>query len=226
MEKTSKLKEYKKLNESKYNKKQKISIINITTFFFILLCISIVVNVWQFTNFVGFLNFWDVFFIDKDVKFQWAGITAVIAIISLSTTVLITVNKNKADLVSKSRIEWLQNAKELTSKYLSAFYKHQYEAISYYELKSNKSKNTELINEKFKAMNEAMEEILSINFLLIINFSENLDHEEILNCIGDVKNYALDIKQMYDEKIPINMIVAENLVKSSRAYYKREWNKA
>ena len=51
------------------------------------------------------------FFISSDGKFNWIGITSVLEIITLSFNAWDRRRQFKADLVSKSRITWIQNVR-------------------------------------------------------------------------------------------------------------------
>ena len=61
-------------------------------------------------------------FFNKDDEFQWIGVTAIIAIFSFLFTAINNSKKNRQDLVSKSRIEWIQKVREDTAEYISGFY--------------------------------------------------------------------------------------------------------
>lgn len=209
-------KEIEKLTKSIYNEEKK-NISKAVIKLSILLAMSILTNILQWTKSGNYLRILDFLFINNEGRFEWGGLTSILAIVSLIGTFIITLNKNKADLISKSRIEWLQATKKLTSEYISSYYlvrgyiKKHSEAKSKYEKDEIYTKQLEafdILNEKF--------------ILLKINFNDNEDHKEIIKCIDDIKRYAL---KRYDSKNDWT-IAAQNLAISSSAYFKREWNKA
>lgn len=52
-----------------------------------------------------------ILFFNKDNEFQWVGVTAIVGVITFLLTYILTLRKNKADLVSQSRTEWIQDVK-------------------------------------------------------------------------------------------------------------------
>lgn len=54
--------------------------------------------------------------------FQWGGITAIIAIITFGYTAYNTQRKNKMDLVSKARIKWLAETREIIAEFTTEVY--------------------------------------------------------------------------------------------------------
>lgn len=54
--------------------------------------------------------------------FQWGGITAIIAIVTFGYTAYNTQRKNKMDLVSKARIEWLAETRGIIAEFTTEVY--------------------------------------------------------------------------------------------------------
>ena len=110
------------IKQSTYIKPEKKKIwehiFNVRNLLLLLLLFSIGGNLFQFFLRHEFDNIVKILFINKDNEFQWAGVTALIAIISLLATAITTIRKNRADLVSKSRIDWIQKVKAIIAEYL------------------------------------------------------------------------------------------------------------
>lgn len=55
----------------------------------------------------------------KNIDYTWV-VTTLLAIATFIWTVIYNVKKYKADLISKTRIEWLKEIRELYGKYIEA----------------------------------------------------------------------------------------------------------
>lgn len=224
---------YAKVNEDKYSLKIILLSILLTT--------SLTVNLLQYINHTGFFEFLGIIFLDKNGKFEWAGVTAIITVLSVSFTVIVTVSKNKADLVSKSRIEWLQKVKALMSKYLAEvhYYPDAYFRMRRLEDKLEaeklltKAPNLQNVKGKYEKQQEVVDELLrsieETQYLLLMNLSDNIDNQQINKCITDCTEWVNNMEVRY-EKNPKDFIWKDvpvtNLMKVSRDYFKREWSKA
>lgn len=216
-ENINKDKEIKKLTKSIYSEEKK-NISKAVIALSILLAISISANFLLWTKLWNYQRILEFLFINKDGRFEWGGLTSMLAIVSLIGTFIITLNKNKADLISKSRIEWLQETKKLTSEYISSFY-----SVRRCIKKRSKAKTKEEADEIYTKQVEAFN-IMNEKFILLkINFIDNEDHKEIIKCIDDIKKY---VNKRYELKNDRTAIAARNLAISSSAYFKREWDKA
>lgn len=158
------------------------------------------------------------FFFDEKGHFQWLGLTSVTAIVSLVLTNYMTAKKNRSDLVSKSRIEWIQKNKEIMSLYL--------QEVKYYPYLLDALKNN-------KATRQQLDDLvinIEVNYnLLLMNFSDNKDNAQINTCIKDcfifVQCYEV-FWESNDTDQAQNIWPIENLSTVSRDYFKREWEKA
>ncbi|MDV0431375.1 hypothetical protein RXV91_10895 [Lactiplantibacillus sp. DA1] len=65
------------------------------------------------------------FFVDHYGKFNWIGITSILAIATLIFNTLDRRRQFKADLISQSRITWIENVRKATAKYLGTLYAYQ-----------------------------------------------------------------------------------------------------
>lgn len=158
------------------------------------------------------------FFFDEKGHFQWLGLTSVTAIVSLVLTNYMTAKKNKSDLVSKSRIEWIQKNKETMSLYLRG--------VKHYPYLFKESKKG---NATSKEVTDLALEIEVNYYLLLMNFSDNEDNKQINTCIGDCALYVNCVKYFWQigEKEQLeNVLPVENLSTVSRDYFKREWERA
>ncbi|YP_003084358.1 hypothetical protein phig1ep40 [Lactobacillus phage phig1e] len=64
-------------------------------------------------------------FVDHYGKFNWIGITSILAIATLTFNAWDRRRQFKADLISKSRITWIENVRKATAKYLGTLYAYQ-----------------------------------------------------------------------------------------------------
>lgn len=88
----------KKLNEYLKNK-------------YLITFLIIIIGIQFYFNMKGSTFPWEIFY-NKDGDFQWLAVTAISAMFTFFCTTIIALRKNKADLVAKSRIEWIQEAKK------------------------------------------------------------------------------------------------------------------
>lgn len=216
-----------KIEESAYDKpekkKLKEKIFNERTLILFLLLFSILFNFIQFFSRHKFDNVVKILFINKNNEFQWAGVTALIAIISFLATAITTIRKNRADLVSKSRIDWIQKVKAIMAEYLRDVHYYPYLYILYKEASDDVSSN--LKNE----LNKLSKKIEENQYLLLMNLSDNEDNKEINTCIVDCVNWINKMDEQWKSnklKFENKDTVVTNLTKVSRAYFKREWDKA
>lgn len=109
---------------------KKGSIEKIATVIWYGLCVSLVmiatiIGLIDWVNIFGLGHIWwnarffNHFFVDGDNKFNWIGLTSVLAVISLTFTAWDSRRKLRADLVSKSRIKWMDSLKDSLSSYCS-----------------------------------------------------------------------------------------------------------
>lgn len=179
-------------------------------------------------------------------EFQWASIAAIVALIGSLTSIIFStlgyfnskrsliIQKNMdqkkidADIISKSRMHWIDNSKSITSQFitdalmLGAQYKMFIEKIKQYnilkkhieiEVKEKKKVEARRDLKKFdKEMIERVDKInnslndVSKNHLLIkLNFSNNFEHEQILNLVTTMYERLRKVSlngwvQYYDDK--------------------------
>lgn len=177
-------------------------------------------------------------FITEKNKFNWIGITSVLAIISLTVTSWDSRRKLKADLVSKSRIKWLETVRPLVAEFTtkSTYYIFVLSSkMSKYDenLAKADSKGTEELNARRVEL-----QLLYNKILLNTSNDSSNDNKLLLEPLKIVKN-ELDVgkvgkrldqmrksKDAADkENAELNKKI-ENLVESSRIYFKKEWEKA
>lgn len=170
-------------------------------------------------------------FLNKDNEFQWLAGTAIAAILTFLFTSINTVKKNKADLVAKSRIEWIKEVKRIMSIFLTD--------VHYYPFLYEKLQNITVEHSKYdeleKEVNELTLKIEENQNLLLLHLSDNDDNKQINDCITACGKWIMDMPNRWNiltsggfvpgafdyENTPI-----ENLLLVSRDYFKREWNKS
>ncbi|MCH4169405.1 MAG: hypothetical protein LKF42_09130 [Streptococcaceae bacterium] len=217
--------EVEEIKESKYaESKFKINRPNMVILLLILLLASLAMNITQVVNQIGLSKFVNIVFINNDEKLEWAGITSVVAIISLVSTIIITVRKNRQDLVSKSRIEWLQVNKKIMAQYLKDvnYYPYFFQKIKIL-LEENNTLTFEI------ELEDLQKKIQENHYLLLMNLSDNPDNKQINTCITDCVKWINNMETRYNlqkNHFKYTNEPVTNLLKVSRDYYKREWDKA
>lgn len=183
----------------------------------------IITNIFQYFKHHEFGNVINKIFINSEGRFEWAGVTALGAMGTLLSTIVLTIYKNRSDLVSKSRIEWLNNVKSLTSEYLSD--------CNMLPILAER-KNQVGVSEKEvveKEYREVYSRFAKNANLLLLNYSNNLDNAKIIECIEDCREYVQDWIHLYEKGIlgiKFIGIPIKNLRVNSRDYFKREWKQA
>lgn len=149
-------------------------------------------------------------FQDKNDKFAWAGFTSVIAIITIAVTAWDNRRKFKADLISKSRIEWINRTKDTLSRYVALERKVEFDlgymnvyresSYLYSKLPSDfpdlKEFSTKL-DAQIKIVNDRQSEIQVLLNNLEMTVSDSDDNKAIKNLIFLV-NFA---KNNFDKKL-------------------------
>lgn len=188
----------------------------------IVIIVLVGLNVLQFRETHSIHNAVSTLFLNKDKEFQWAGITSVVGIFTFLSTYIVTLNKNKADLVSKSRIEWIQEVKKLVTNYCISCTAYM---VNCEDVEKLKKKGCDT-GEVHELADSNFLELEKHYYLLMLNFSDNADNKQIIKCIEDVRNYAMAINDELINTCGLSNIVVKNLVLVSRDYFKREWNRA
>lgn len=174
------------------------------------------------------ISFYSKYFFNKDGDFQWLAITGLAAVGTFLFTSINTARKNKADLVAKSRIEWIQEVRGLMAIFLGDIPVYNYSLIRYNKTSSN---DTKFFNE----INEILIKIQGTENLLLLHLSSNTDNNQIIDCIKACAKLPSDLKEILiieDDKMKKEQIetfkkkesiMLNNLMIISRDYFKREW---
>lgn len=138
------------------NKRIKILFDKYKNVFHLLCLIIILLVLWLLIQFYKY-RFFKFIFWDRQGNFQWVGVTALIAIISLTVTAWDNRRKFKADLISRSRIDWIENVRRVYIDYYRSCY-------TYWEhqLEMGVVRNEDLQEEKGDIMKNA--ELLKLYF--------------------------------------------------------------
>lgn len=179
-------------------------------------------------------------------EFQWSSIAALVALVGALTSIIFSIlgyintkksllhqekmdqKKIDADIISKSRMHWIDNIKIISSQFiteslaLGAHYKMFIEKIYQYNklqelLKSeNKEKKKIEIKNELKTFDKEMLERVDIinnllselsknNLLINLNFSSNSEHKQIIQLVTRMYNRLRAVSlngwiQFYEER--------------------------
>lgn len=170
-------------------------------------------------------------FLTKENEFQWLAITSILAIATFLFTSINTVKKNKADLVAKSRIEWIQEVKQIMAIYLKDVTYYPFLFKKYAKNNTSDSKRLELETE----LNELALRIKQNKNLLLLHLSNNEDNKQLNECIQDCEKWIKNMRVRWRIQTKGNTNVdlfeykltpIDNLLIVSREYFKREWDKS
>lgn len=174
------------------------------------------------------------FFNTDKGHFNWVFVTSIVAICTFIWTIWFNSKKYKADLVSKTRIEWLQEIRELYGKYIEAIVgvfdgkkgkmyasiadvKHyQLELFTYFGIESNKDIFYSKEQEKILGLkNNTEATTLNISSLLIALTDETMF---LASKISQLPRYDNDkkIKQKFSFSGNINPELEKKIMEGNK----------
>lgn len=187
-------------------------------------------------------------FVTEKNKFNWIGITSVLAIISLTFTAWDSRRKLKADLISKSRIKWMDNLKGHIGLYCSA---QQAKLVTleliFRYLKDERNENGELnefgveqVNINTAKLDKIEYDVSNSIALIKLNLFryQSTDDEierEILNSVEAIDKKISNYQDLltdekyekgYEHGMDSEMKDIDKLLHLSANYFKIEWEKA
>ncbi|MFL2071175.1 hypothetical protein ACEN32_02560 [Marinilactibacillus psychrotolerans] len=174
-----------------------------------------------------------------------AVIAATISLISLAVQAENNYNLNKmeekklnAEIISKSRIEWIQTVRSIMADYLTearsllflfAQIEEQMEYMSKQDDNIQRQKIQVNINELIAEANGKLNTIFRLKNLLILNFSDNEGNKKIIEEFTSVVDYLSELSiQIKNLKIHgmVNYQTIDKLAGTARDYFKVEWDRA
>ncbi|MDA2113021.1 hypothetical protein PDN20_28775 [Bacillus cereus] len=167
-------------------------------------------------------NWFDIFF-DKSTKnFQWASIAAFVALIAALITIFNVYKTNKsnfkANIVAKSRIEWIQEVRKKSVDFMSACH-------NLFEFIRSQEENPRNKEEFLKLKHE----IEKHGALLILYFGpdSNKNNDLIVCIVATILDLTRNSKGWYDEMdLPILADRVDVLRDFLRIYFKAEWKRS
>ncbi|KAF5440912.1 MULTISPECIES: hypothetical protein [Pediococcus] len=152
-------------------------------------------------------------FQDSNGKFAWTGFTAIIAIITLAINAWDNRRKFKADLISKSRIAWIENVREKVAQLNTKLSEINY-LVSLYEISSKRvekvtsRKEWVAFNNNYELELENMDPIekrLTDSYEFEKEFARNEPfHEEFLEIESEAEDIRKKLLLRCDECIALN----------------------
>lgn len=210
---------------------------------FRLLCLIIILLVlWLLIHFYKY-RFFKFIFLDRQGNFQWVGVTALIAIISLTVTAWDNRRKFKADLISKNRIKWLQYVRENAADFINdCFFYSEYSSIIKFFPSNVKVRPTKDGAEITADLDQRIEksnysEIVKDPELEKLRVSLNLNGNKMLLCFYNKKenkniiDCIINILEIINKE-ELELKEKENIKRKSEClrnelsnYFKQEWER-
>ncbi|WP_285213820.1 hypothetical protein [Lactiplantibacillus plantarum] len=188
----------------------------------------ILVSIWQNKVF-------NIFFIDHYGKFNWIGITSILAIATLTLNAWDRRRQFKADLVSQSRIKWMAEVRPIVARFIEEISNYMY-LYNRFAVGNEPSLNSELT--------EIMSNIRK-DYYLIKLYVPTKSNEKLLNKIELLFGELHYISEYYDygmtagkidPRVPstpyltvVDKYISEMInqaVEDGQKYFKDEWKRA
>lgn len=186
------------------------------------------------------------FVTDKN-KFNWTGIASILAIAGLIFNFWDSRRKVRADLVSKSRINWMLTVREKYADYLTLVYEVAQDVINLKKMLPRDTKNQERFNYIKNRLDDRNVKLQNNYNFLLLYITEN-SNEKLYGPIVDLHyEIAQMVHELYlelnpnindisdqrysgiypckPEKIEIFQLI-NIAIKSASEYFKNEWEKA
>lgn len=185
-------------------------------------------------------------------KISWEGMIALASIATIILNWWLGNKQIKANIVSKSRMEWITRNKQISADYIRDSNLIMASLVNFYSLaikyeSSNYEKHQEIISAQIlttlNSINDMQNEMLKNKSLLSLEFSATNEHKEILGLINEISEVArkevklsseaqnkllLELEEKNKELIQVNDKISEDvgsLTQHLGDYYKREWEK-
>lgn len=208
----------------------------VTLFFliivFIVICFLVVFSekndVFNYGYTIWHLKFFNHFFVDNDNKFNWIGITALVTIIGLTINSWDSRRRYRADLISKSRIEWIGQLRPIVSEYLISILDYIHERkqlIVFKEQGANRSQ----IDDEIRRMGKLYSEFNKEYSMLMMFIPDNQSNSIIIKQIKKLRLFVLHVneKKVEEKKIDLKLgLLVEDTIKQVNYYLKNEWERA
>lgn len=172
-------------------------------------------------------------FVTEKNKFNWIGITSVLAIISLTFTAWDSRRKLKADLISKSRVKWMETVRVTLAEFWVASDKYIFMLGLYMDGDKGQDGNVRVTDSALTNQLEIAKRQYRQIILFIPDNSSNdivltdvkLMWHEISKSHGEYGNQPLEHdKNKYKNDYFPKLI--QNALKKESEYFKQEWEKA
>ncbi|KRL56659.1 hypothetical protein [Furfurilactobacillus rossiae] len=169
-------------------------------------------------------------FVDVHGKFEWIGITSVLAIVTLTYNAWDRRRQFRADLISKSRIKWMEQVRPLVANFYTDSKKYIFD-----RLHANTKSQTLSIPE----LNNNLVKVQELYTQIILFTPDNESNELLLHSVklvwGEIDNMSDYADLVATRKISKSKLQAvndymmdlfNNGVKQSSKYFKLEWDRA
>lgn len=154
------------------------------------------------------------------------GIISLFGVILSAVITLYVGQKNiKANIIARSRIDWIQSVREYLSCYLSVMESSILGFNCFMNSKHSNEDKEKWLKEEFA---DKLIDLDKYRNLLVLHFGDNEENNKFIECIDDVfAAFNNEIKGDNPEySFPLTYKKTDILVDYARNYLKREWEKA
>lgn len=177
-----------------------------------LLIVSVVSVIFR----INWKYIYQMFFVTSDGKANAVGVTALISIVVLVFNIWDSRRRMTADLVSKSRIDWMKTVRQQIAIFVSRINRYLYLK---YEV-TNKG-HKELLQEMSEVRTQVREAYYEIRLYIPNNESNAEILEKVADLYDEVEKYQGNLE--YASNIGLK---SEILISHSSEYFKKEWDRA
>ena len=171
--------------------------------------------------------------------FEPSTVTVLIAGLTFVANTCLAWKRYKADLISKARIKWLNEARNLSTQLIHTYYRSSMEINGLYYFTDE---DEDEIDSAMKSLDSNYDKFMEHRTLFMMYFGPNAENDEILQVLDTIKgtldNYkltyylysngeysaeeALNITKGYVKEGQSNLELFSN---KCRIYFKKEWGK-
>lgn len=220
----------KTVSHEKERKFEKWSWIGSLLFIAVFLFMMFSFDIFEVDSKIWHAHFFNHFFVDGSGKFAWIGLTSIMAIVTLLLNAIDSRRRFRADLISKSRIDWMKQVRPIVAKYYAMSRKY------IFDITDSKPELTD------SELNENLATIETLHNELLLYIPDNPSNNQLLvpiakvwTAVSEASSFKLssgeDIGYRINRKLGLSRYVSysryfDTAAKDGSKYFKTEWDKA